>query len=143
MRSDTPAFQREPLNAWSFGPGYEIAQKWAKARAENVASTSTLDSVSIFHLPVGVRSSVELKDSVSISSAEKRMEEDTDDDVKGLIAESSVSPWSGFTDASLGAVKDLYSVASTLIKGKDADVPKKQGVLSLRAASMLVMCFTS
>nr|ACU14213.1 unknown [Glycine max] len=45
-----------------------------------------------------------------------------------------MSPWSAATDASLEAVMEF---ASPLLKGKNANKSKKDGVLSVRAASML------
>ncbi|KAJ0096254.1 hypothetical protein Patl1_15695 [Pistacia atlantica] len=116
----TPSFQREPLDGWNLGPGYRTAQKWARERAADSGSTLTLDNLSIFCLPVGVRLSEELKDRASILNISKLQEPKTGDDVKALPL-----------------VRDFYSTASSLLKGRTADAQKKKGGLSSRAASML------
>ncbi|CAK7326894.1 unnamed protein product [Dovyalis caffra] len=127
----TPALQREPLISRNLGPGYQIAQEWAKERA---GAPPVLDDMSIFQLPVGVRPS-ELKGSLNISYATELSEPKTEDDFKGQTLVNSSNPSWG--DAGFVAVRDFYNNASTLAKGKNADVPKKQGILSARAASML------
>ncbi|OWM90690.1 hypothetical protein CDL15_Pgr020995 [Punica granatum] len=134
----TPAFQREPLNTWSFGPGYVAAQEWAKERAENAAASSILNNLSIFHFPVGVRPSGELQYSLNISNADKHVKEEMENNsVAQTLADSRIPSRSDLTDVGFGAVKDFYDAASSVLKRKEADIPKKQGVLSVRAASML------
>ncbi|KAJ4710234.1 Protein ACCUMULATION AND REPLICATION OF CHLOROPLASTS 3 [Melia azedarach] len=128
----THSFQREPLNSWNLGPGYQIAQQWAKERAADSRARTTIDNLSIFYLPVGVRAPEELKDGIS-SSHSQQQDSKTEDDDKAL----PLSSLSALTGASFEAVRDFYSNASTLLKGKTADAYKKQGLLSTRAASML------
>lgn len=130
----THSFQREPLNSWNLGPGYQIAQQWAKERAADSRARTTIDNLSIFYLPVGVRAPEELKDGIS-SSHSQQQDSKTEDDDKAL----PLSSLSALTGASFEAVRDFYSNASTLLKGKTADAYKKQGLLSTRAASMLVI----
>lgn len=137
----TPAFQREPLVSWNLGPAYQIAEKWAKERTTDNGTAPIIDDLSIFHLPVGVRPSDELRDNVNISLTTQNPNPETDDDVKARpTVYPSVSSWSALTDAGFEAVKDFYNSAFTLFNGKYVDVPKKQGVVSVRAASMLVIC---
>ncbi|KAK7280560.1 hypothetical protein RJT34_25624 [Clitoria ternatea] len=127
------AFQREQLGNWNLGPGFELAKEWAQERAAD--GTSVVDNLSIFHLPVGVRPSEELKDSLEISFMTKQHKPETDNDVKApTLNGGHMSPWSTVTDAGLEAVVDF---ASSLLKGKTANKPKKNGILSVRAASML------
>ncbi|XP_011021692.1 PREDICTED: protein ACCUMULATION AND REPLICATION OF CHLOROPLASTS 3 [Populus euphratica] len=129
---ETPAFQREPLISRNMGPGYQIAQEWAKERA---GATPVLDDMSIFQLPVGVRPSEESKGSLNISYATELSEPKTEDDFQGqTLVNSNIPSWG---DAGFVAVRDFYNNASTLLKGKNPDVLKKQGILSARAASML------
>ncbi|KAI5573557.1 hypothetical protein BDE02_10G087500 [Populus trichocarpa] len=129
---ETPAFQREPLISRNMGPGYQIAQEWAKERA---GATPVLDDMSIFQLPVGVRPSEESKGSLNISYATELSEPKTEDDFKGqTLVNSTIPSWG---DAGFVSVRDFYNNASTLLKGKNPDVLKKQGILSARAASML------
>lgn len=136
------AFQREQLVSWNLGPGYQIAQEWAKERAADFGPLQVHENQSIFHLPVGIRSSKEVKDGPNDSNTAQRVEPEIKNDMKSqLLATPSVS-WDALTDAGYGAVKVFYDSASTLLKGKCADPPKKQGVLSVRAASMLVTYFS-
>ncbi|XP_054825456.1 protein ACCUMULATION AND REPLICATION OF CHLOROPLASTS 3, chloroplastic isoform X3 [Prosopis cineraria] len=121
------ACQREKLINWNLGPGYEVAQEWAKERAAD-GTSSMADNVNIFNLPVGVRSSEQLKDCSEASMAQEPV---TENDVN--VPNKSMS-WSALTDAGLEAVLDF---ASTLLNGKYANKSNKQGVLSVRAASML------
>ncbi|KAL9413775.1 hypothetical protein AB3S75_042294 [Citrus x aurantiifolia] len=114
-------FQRELLNSWNLGPGYQIAQQWAKERSADSRASTMIDNLGIFCLPVGVRASEELDFFCS-----QQQEPKTENDVK--------EPPTG---ASFDVMRDFYSTAATLLKGKTADVRKKQGVLSTRAASML------
>ncbi|XP_061364723.1 protein ACCUMULATION AND REPLICATION OF CHLOROPLASTS 3, chloroplastic isoform X2 [Gastrolobium bilobum] len=127
------AFQREQLENWNLGPGFEVAKEWAQERA---ADTTPMveDNLSIFHLPVGVRPSEELKDCLEISFMTKQHEPETDNNVKVPALNGGMPPWSAVTDAGLEAVMEF---ASSLLKGKYANKPKKDGVLSVRAASML------
>ncbi|XP_057425050.1 protein ACCUMULATION AND REPLICATION OF CHLOROPLASTS 3, chloroplastic isoform X3 [Lotus japonicus] len=125
------AFPREQLENWSLGPGFEVAREWAQERA---ADAPMVDNISIFHLPVGVRHSEELKDCLEISVMTKKLESETDNDMKVPTLNGGTSSWSSVTDAGVGAVREF---ASSLLKGKYANKSKKDGVLSVRAASML------
>lgn len=119
-----PAFQREPLIRQNLGP------------ANDSGATPTLDNLSIYRLPVGVKPSEELKNILSISNT-VHLEKVTGDDMK---AQTQISPrmsWDALTDAGFEVVSEFYDNASALLKGNDTDVSKKQGVLSVRAASML------
>lgn len=128
------AFQREQLENWNLGPGYEVAKEWAQERVAD--GTPMVDNLSIFHLPVGVRPSEDLKDCLKVSFMTKQHEPETVNDVKVPTINGGMSSWNAVTDASFEAVKEF---ASSLLKGKDANKPKKHGVLSNRAASMLVI----
>lgn len=111
-----------------------MAKKWAQEKAAD--ATPIVDNLSIFHLPVGVRPSEELKERLEISFMTKQHEPDTDNVVKTQTFNGGTSSWSAATDASLEAVMDF---ASSLLKGKNANKSKTHGVLSVRAASMLVI----
>ncbi|CAJ1977610.1 unnamed protein product [Sphenostylis stenocarpa] len=127
------AFQREQLENWNLGPGFEVAKKWAQEKAAD--ATPIVDNLSIFLLPVGVRPSEELKERLELSFMTKQHDPDNDDnDVRTQTLNGGTSPWSVATDASLEAVMEF---ASSLLKGKNANKSKKNGVLSVRAASML------
>ncbi|XP_024627907.1 protein ACCUMULATION AND REPLICATION OF CHLOROPLASTS 3 isoform X2 [Medicago truncatula] len=106
------AFPREQLGNWNLGPGFEVAKEWAQEREAD--DTPMMDNLSIFHLPVGVRPSEESKDCLEISFMSKKHE-----------------PEAG--------VEAVMEFTSSFLKAKHANSnkPKKHGVLSVRAASML------
>lgn len=133
----TPIFQRELLlSRHNIGAGY--AQDWATEEADgNPVSAPGLDSLAVFKLPIGVKPSEELKEDRSITSNRAEKEEVFDTEIKAQPQMSPIVPWDALTDASYEAVTDLYSNASAILKGNNADVSKKQGNLSARAASML------
>ncbi|PON82507.1 MORN motif [Trema orientale] len=138
LSKETFAFQREELISLNFGLGHQIAQEWAKERAAKAGATSTLDNLIIFCLPVGVRPSEELQDRINISSSTQYPTPNTEDVVKSKPnVNLSTPPWNELTDTGLEAMKDFYNTASALLKGNSTNPPKKQGLLSVRAASML------
>ncbi|PON79178.1 MORN motif [Parasponia andersonii] len=138
LSQETFAFQREELISLNLGLGHQIAQEWAKERAAKAGATSTLDNLSIFCLPVGVRPSEELQDRINISSSTQYPTPNTEDVVKSKPnVNLSTPPWNELTDTGLEAMKDFYNTASAILKGNFTNPPKKQGLLSVRAASML------
>ncbi|KAG4162811.1 hypothetical protein ERO13_D01G136700v2 [Gossypium hirsutum] len=131
-----PTFSREPLSRWNLGPGNQLAKEWAKERAADSEAMPVLDNLSIFCLPVGVRSSEEPEEGISTLNAMEFSESKSENVVKAPALPSSSRSLGAFSDASFEAMKEFYNSGSTLLKGKTG-VPKKQGVLSARAASML------
>ncbi|KAA3466279.1 protein ACCUMULATION AND REPLICATION OF CHLOROPLASTS 3 [Gossypium australe] len=131
-----PTFSREPLSRWNLGPGNQLAKEWAKERAADSEATPVLDNLSIFCLPVGVRSLEEPKEGINTLNALEFSESKSENVVKAAALPSSSRSLGAFTDASFEAMKEFYNSGYTLLKGKTG-VPKKQGVLSARAASML------
>ncbi|GMJ04506.1 ACCUMULATION AND REPLICATION OF CHLOROPLASTS 3 [Hibiscus trionum] len=128
-----PTSRRESMNRLNLGPGNQLAKEWAKERAADSEATPVLDNLSIFRLPVGVRSSEELKEGVN---TKELSESKSENGVKAPALPSSSRSWGALTDASFEAMKEIYNNGYTVLKGKTG-VPKKQGVLSARAASML------
>ncbi|KAE8667271.1 hypothetical protein F3Y22_tig00112428pilonHSYRG00056 [Hibiscus syriacus] len=82
------------------------------------------------------KSSGELKEGVKTVNAKEFSESRSENGVKAPSIPSSSRPWGALTDASFEAMREIYNNGSTVLKGK-AGIPKKQGVLSARAASML------
>ncbi|XP_058090470.1 protein ACCUMULATION AND REPLICATION OF CHLOROPLASTS 3, chloroplastic isoform X1 [Magnolia sinica] len=131
------AFQREPLNNWNIGPGFRIAEKWAKERAAAFGATANIDKSNVYTLPVGVKPSEQTTDGPQSSSpqpAEMKMLNDMEGEPLGS---PNVPPQDLLTDMGFETVMDIYDAASTVLKGKHADLSRKQGLLSVRAASML------
>ncbi|XP_071722785.1 protein ACCUMULATION AND REPLICATION OF CHLOROPLASTS 3, chloroplastic-like [Rutidosis leptorrhynchoides] len=138
LSTGTPAFQRDSGIGWNLGPAYQIAQDWAKERTVNTRGTSMHNNLSIFCLPVGVRPSEDLKDDVNGSYNEEHDDSKPEDDTKDRsLNKLSILSLGRFTDVGVEAIKGFRDTASNLTRKKPNDVPKKQGVLSARAASML------
>ncbi|KAJ4960213.1 hypothetical protein NE237_020123 [Protea cynaroides] len=129
--------EREQLISWNVGPGFYIAQEWAKERAA-ISATPMLDRLIFYSLPVGVRPSEQSSDIPQFSNATKPSEPTTLDAMKGEpLGSSDFSSWDALTDVGFQAVTDICNAASTYLKGKKAGSAQKQGQLSVRAASML------
>ncbi|XP_072976119.1 protein ACCUMULATION AND REPLICATION OF CHLOROPLASTS 3, chloroplastic isoform X1 [Typha angustifolia] len=123
-------FQWEP-NLLNIGPGFHIAQLWAKERA-TLNGSNKIDELEIFTLPVGVKSSV-LRDDQYPNSEPTQFENHSGESFGTKNATYAES----FTEAGLERVLGIYNFALTLLKRKHVDESKKRGVLSSRAASML------
>ncbi|XP_077246991.1 GTP binding protein isoform X2 [Tasmannia lanceolata] len=124
-----PSFERESLNSWNFGPGFDIAQKWAKERATAFGATAKMDKINAYTLPVGVKFSRQSTVGPQLSNLPQSAEQNTLDDTTGEYTGGRNMPsWDAL---------DIYSAASTLLKRRHVDVSRKQGLLSVRAASML------
>ncbi|KAI4320187.1 hypothetical protein MLD38_033693 [Melastoma candidum] len=128
-----PAFQREQLKSWNYGPGYEDAQVWARERRSE-SSAPLIASLSMFQLPVGVKHSGEPRDIKHNADSRQNGMGENDDLVKAeLLTDKSHSS----ADLGLGALQSFYNAASTPLEDKCLDISKKQGNVSARAASML------
>lgn len=134
--SEHSAFQREELIGRNSGTGYQIAREWAKERATEAGATPTLDKLSIFRLPVGVRPSEESKDRFNTSSPPLSSEAVIKSKPNVNMNTRSLNE---LTDTGIEAVKDFYNTASAMLKPNAIDPPKTPGILSARAASMLVI----
>lgn len=83
-----------------------------------------------------MKSAVELKEIVDVMSARRQLQPEVGDNLNEKPLK--VTPFNALTDVGFEVAKGLRNSASTILKGKDADATKKQGLLSARAASMLV-----
>ncbi|XP_010270753.1 PREDICTED: protein ACCUMULATION AND REPLICATION OF CHLOROPLASTS 3 [Nelumbo nucifera] len=129
---------RELLVSLNVGPGFYIAQEWAKERAVVSVTAPMLANLSVYTLPVGVKSSEKVKDDPKVSYTTQFSEKSSLEDFNAdSLGTPTMPSWDTLTDAGFEAVTDIYNAASTLIKGKFSDIPRKQGLLSVRAASML------
>ncbi|XP_043715252.1 protein ACCUMULATION AND REPLICATION OF CHLOROPLASTS 3 isoform X3 [Telopea speciosissima] len=131
------ALEREQIVSWNVGPGFYIAQEWAKERAA-ISMTPMFDSLSVYSLPVGVRPSEQSRNIPQFVNTAKPSEPTTLDAVNGEpLSFSDLPSWDALRDVGFQAVTDIRNAASTYLKGKNAASPQKQGQLSVRAASML------
>ncbi|CAK9148552.1 unnamed protein product [Ilex paraguariensis] len=137
-----PTFQREMLLRHDMGPGNHFAQEWATKGATDSGATPVLDSPMLYRLPIGVKPS-ELKDGPNVSNTSDHPEKTIINDIKAQPQVTPSMPLDPPTDAGFEAVMDIFNNTSVLLKGDNTNVSKKQGVLSVRAASMLVKVFPS
>ncbi|XP_057777709.1 protein ACCUMULATION AND REPLICATION OF CHLOROPLASTS 3, chloroplastic isoform X2 [Salvia miltiorrhiza] len=116
-------FKRELFTRGNMGPSHSTESKYGTNFTDAAA---LVDSVSIYRLPVGVKNLEKLEESPVSSNNKRGAAWRIDDDEKTV---PNVS-WSGLADVN-------FNNASIFNKGSSANNSKKQGVLSVRAASML------
>ncbi|KAK1262306.1 Protein ACCUMULATION AND REPLICATION OF CHLOROPLASTS 3 [Acorus gramineus] len=131
---DGPAVKMGIPRNWNVGPGFLIAQQWAKEQANLFQATSKADKLDVISLPVGVKSA---ENSQRFSDVQLQESEVPSNMAEEMVGNSDLTSWDTLADASFEAIMDAYSSASTLLKGKDTDALMKKGLLSARAASML------
>ncbi|KAM0942174.1 putative tubulin/FtsZ, GTPase domain-containing protein [Dioscorea sansibarensis] len=128
--------EREQPGSWDVSPGYQIAQVWAKERAL-LSGTDKIDKLDIFNSSshIGVKSSDQISDGSSYSDSKLPKS------FGGTSRISLVPPRTRSMELRPGtgfeAIKDMYSSAVTRLKGKEEIRPRKRGLLSDRAASVL------
>uniref|UniRef100_A0A1D1XPV4 Protein ACCUMULATION AND REPLICATION OF CHLOROPLASTS 3 n=1 Tax=Anthurium amnicola TaxID=1678845 RepID=A0A1D1XPV4_9ARAE len=106
---EEPGPQGEQLSSWNVGPGFHIAQLWAKEREAVSGNMPRISELNVFTLPVGVKSTWQ----------------------------SDISQYSDLMDSETSDGTGGESPVLTLLKGKGVDMPRRRGVLSARAESML------
>ncbi|CAI9774707.1 unnamed protein product [Fraxinus pennsylvanica] len=129
-----PMFKRDLLsrgNLWSGHPS-----ECAKQAANFSEETMLVDNVCIQKLPVGVKHFEQSEDSLLASNIIQEGERVDDSKKTQPRALTSVS-WNRFSDAGFPTGSDYNNNASVIEKGNSISNSKKQGVLSVRAASML------
>ncbi|KAG6407632.1 hypothetical protein SASPL_130628 [Salvia splendens] len=117
-------FKRELFTRGNMGPGHSTESKYETNFTDEAG---LLDSVSIYRLPVGVKNLEKLEESPVSSTTKRGAAWRIDDDEKPV----PIVSWSGLTDA------DFNNNASISSKGNNIVNSKRQGGLSVRAASML------
>ncbi|XP_039134994.1 protein ACCUMULATION AND REPLICATION OF CHLOROPLASTS 3 isoform X2 [Dioscorea cayenensis subsp. rotundata] len=128
--------ETEQPGSWDVSPGYQIAQVWAKERAI-LSGTEKIDKLDTFTFSshIGVKSSDQISDGSSYSDSKLPKS------FGGTSRISLVPPSIPYMELKSGtgfeAIKDMYSSAVTRLKGKQEIRPRKRGLLSDRAASVL------
>lgn len=117
--------------------GYRIAQDSAEEDVNSSAGVSVADNPKTFILPIGVRLADDLHETFDRSNSRQPVERLTPEDAQVQAAIASVPPLNGVTNAGFDVVAEFWNSATTLLRGQQLDITKKQGVLSARAASML------
>lgn len=134
-----PTYERKLLINRNLRPGYRISQEFHEEEL-NAGVDPLADNTRIFQLPVGVRLSDDSQENCDKSKSSPAAVKINSEDVQVQpAATSSVTILNGFTDVGFDAVTGFWNSASVLLNGKQPNVTKKHGVLSARAASMLVM----
>ncbi|XP_074294286.1 protein ACCUMULATION AND REPLICATION OF CHLOROPLASTS 3, chloroplastic [Silene latifolia] len=111
----------------NIGPGYKVVQERHEEELNVTEAVTGADNPKNFQLPVGVKLSDQIHGNLDRADSRQPME-------KNIIDEATTVSASAVP--SLEMVSDIWST-STLLKRKNLDVPKRQGHLSARAASML------
>ncbi|XAR62345.1 hypothetical protein NMG60_11017072 [Bertholletia excelsa] len=130
------AFQSEVLVRQNLGPGYGILEEWANEGIQGCEGSALLDNIRICKLPVGIKPSEELKNSHSNSDIVHQQDKVAEGSMNGPTQVSPRMSWNVFSDAGQ-VVSEFYDSTFAVLRGTSADVSKKQGLLSVRAASML------
>ncbi|XP_055819141.1 protein ACCUMULATION AND REPLICATION OF CHLOROPLASTS 3, chloroplastic isoform X1 [Solanum dulcamara] len=127
-------FKRELLTRWNLGPGKDISEGLATEGTENLEAKNMVDNTSTYKLPVGIKHKEQLQTSSSNSRNSGRKSEESKGaqprDISNLSQDAVDEEYSEI-------VADVYNSNLSLIERNYASVPKRKGVLSTRAASML------
>ncbi|XP_020250300.1 protein ACCUMULATION AND REPLICATION OF CHLOROPLASTS 3 isoform X2 [Asparagus officinalis] len=126
--------QRDQDNNSYFGPGFSFAQLWAKRRADFVRSGQS-DMVENFTPPIGVKFSSEMCSNQACS--ESSLPETCSKMYSDSLHAANFSPRDQLSDNGLEALTEIYNIAFKALKRRNVDEPRKRGLLSERAASML------
>lgn len=121
--------KRELFTGGNMGPGHSTESKYGSKFTD---AAGVVDSLSIYRLPVGVKNLEKFEESPVSSNTKHGAALRIDDNEKTV----SIVSWSGLTDI------DFNNNASIFNRGNSANNSKKQGGLSVRAASMLVSSFS-
>ncbi|KAL6579559.1 hypothetical protein OROMI_009775 [Orobanche minor] len=122
----TQLFRRELLTRGNLGAGY--SNEMSKLGTNFSETTTLVDSISIYKLPVGVKHLDKLEDTLLTSNTKERV----DDNEKNQYhpGPGPSMSWAGLTDADFNNCVPSFNQ-------KNSTSTYKKGVLSSRAASML------
>lgn len=126
-------FKRELFTRANFGPGHST-----DLSMYDDSSSESSDSVSIYKLPIGVKQSEKSEDTLFTSNTKHGADGKVDDNKKKQPQASLAVSLSESMEAGDYSLADFKHNTSVLKKGKVTSDSKKQGLLSTRAASMLV-----
>ncbi|KAL0409070.1 UNVERIFIED_CONTAM: protein ACCUMULATION AND REPLICATION OF CHLOROPLASTS 3 [Sesamum radiatum] len=127
----TPVFKREMLARGNLGPDW--SSELPKYGSNFPEATALVDSVSIYKLPVGVKHLEKLENESLNLKATHGAAWGVDDNKKKQHYARPTMSWAGLADA------EFNNNGPSSNKGNPTSNSKKHGVLSLRAASMLVV----
>ncbi|CAN4087555.1 unnamed protein product [Withania somnifera] len=128
-------FKRELLTRWSLGPGRDTSEGLATEGTEDLEAKNMVDSTSTYKLPVGVKLKEQLQTSPGSSSS--RNSGRKSEESKGAQPRDISSLSQEAVEEYREIIADVYNTNLSLTERNFANVPKRKGVLSSRAASML------
>ncbi|CAL9136575.1 unnamed protein product [Musa acuminata var. zebrina] len=132
-KNEQPGIQNDHPSIQNIGPGFDIAQLWAKECALHV--TNKANEMETFCLPVGIKQTEIFPDHYN----DPRIPDNLDDcdGNKESLNSRTVASRGAVMDTGLEAVLGIYNSAVTMIKGGNSNECRNDGLLSARAASML------
>lgn len=130
-------FKRELLTRWNPGPGKDTSEGLAAEGTENSEGKNTVDNTSTYKLPVGVKHKEQLQTSAGSSNSRNSGRKSEESKVAQPRDISNLSQDEVDEDYS-EIISDVYNSNLPLVEKSYASGPKRKGVLSTRAASMLV-----
>ncbi|XP_015063167.1 protein ACCUMULATION AND REPLICATION OF CHLOROPLASTS 3 [Solanum pennellii] len=129
-------FKRELLTRWNPGPGKDTLEGLATEGTENSEAKNTVDNTSTYKLPVGVKHKEQLQTSAGSSNSRnsrRKSEESTGAQPRDISNLSQDEVDEDYSEI----ISDVYNSNLPLIEKSYASAPKRKGVLTTRAASML------
>lgn len=129
-------FKRAMLTRWNLGPGKDISEGLATEGTGNLEAKNMVDNTSTYKLPVGVKHKEQLQTSPGPSNPTNsgRKSEESKGvqprDISNLSQDAVDEEYSE-------TIADVYNFNLPSIERNYASAPKRKGVLSTRAASML------
>lgn len=130
-------FKRELLTRWNLGPGKDISEGLATEGTENLEAKNMVDNTSTYKLPVGIKHKEQLQ--TSPGSSNSRNSARKSEESKGAQPRDISNLSQDAVDEEYSEIDaDVYNSNLSLIERNYASAPKRKGVLSTRAASMLV-----
>ncbi|XP_047330382.1 protein ACCUMULATION AND REPLICATION OF CHLOROPLASTS 3, chloroplastic [Impatiens glandulifera] len=127
-------FNRDKLLRGDIGPDYQILDD--NGAISSRASPMT-DNFCILRLPAGVKTLIDMKKSLTISSP-SQPEMKNKDDKRNQTHGVQVIDWDALSGAGAEAVNDLNDGRHPVMEGNNSSINKRKGgILTVRAASML------
>ncbi|CAI9096841.1 OLC1v1033069C1 [Oldenlandia corymbosa var. corymbosa] len=128
-----PPFEGNLITKDHVGADNQNFLVWTTEDAPDTEATLLPDSVSIYRLPVGVKSS-QISEEFSANISRQRKQKDSS---RKILSDTTPSvSWDGITDRGLEATMNFIDLSKSRKRNNAID-SNKQGALSNRAASML------
>ncbi|XP_016432425.1 protein ACCUMULATION AND REPLICATION OF CHLOROPLASTS 3, chloroplastic [Nicotiana tabacum] len=130
-------FKRELLTRWNLRPGNDTSEGLATEGTENIEANDMVDNTSTYKLPVGVKQKEQLQTSPGSSNSRNYTGRKSEESKIAQSRDVSSLSQDAMDEEYSKIMADVYNSNPSLTERNYASVPKKKGVLSSRAASML------